>query len=236
MNGNGQRVKHALRKGKDGEIVAEAVSGYHLKEVADQFGKWLDELRAECEETWNRYFGPGTKHAEMSQKLKEISDKPRDEQTDEDRAFVEEFLHMQSETLGAYGQEAYIVSSVLDAGDGREIPVVSGDLKGMAEQTRSGLMTRADIAKAINDAVFDIMRKSNLKMAAIALGFGESQDPKEKNNAGMMFASAFQEIGPTDIAVLDGRLRLMADVTLPQMAKNLGIVAAGPSGIIVPGK
>lgn len=206
-------------------------SGYHLSSIADALGSLYEKHKDECDKTYSKYFGDGTDYAKLRDRMLEISKKPMEEQTDEDREHIRQFVAYQAALIEQYKNEALCVRSTYTE-NGKEIEILSGDLKSLAENTKKALFGRKEIAELLSSSVFDIMKKSDMKAISIVMQF-DSAGGSGSNTAAMLIASPFFDMGAADVAALESRLQMVHDTTIKEMREKLGIPAPAEDPVII---
>jgi len=235
-------VKHVLTM--SGETLAMTESGYHLESVAETLLKLRDENAEACDKAWAKWFGPESDCGKAAKAVKAISAKKPEDQTDEDRKIVAEFIKLRDATAKLYvadGPTPKVESTWTDP-DGNETQLFSGDLRSVCEAVKLSLRDPKRIRAELGSHIFELMRKSGLKLAAIALVFDEDGlPPGEKNHSTMAFGSAFREITEHDVDVFEGTLSEIRDNTVPEIKRKIGIqegpkliVPGNPGGIVKP--
>ena len=226
-------VKYELT---DGDRKEEATSGSHFGAILSVLDKWYGELSGKCEELYKKHFGPDTEFHKLQQKIIEMSNSRKpEEQTDEDRKLTMEFLQARNKVAEAYLSEAPKVKLTWSpVSEDKEDTLFEGDLRSVREHVKSQILDGRGIVEVLQQAIFDVMRRSGVKLAAIVL----ATDPEAtgKSSGEMMFGSPFCQILPEDIRAMAGRLELVRDVTLKNMSEKLGIPMAEENRIIVPGQ
>ena len=99
----------------------------------------------------------------------------------------------------------------------------NGDLESLAASTTANVMNTGAVIKKLGGYIYDIMRKSDLKLASIALKFENDPENKMENHSNLVLGSVFRDIDGTDIAVLDGTMLEIHDSVIPDLRKKLNL-------------
>lgn len=227
-------VTHKLEIG--GKVVETVKSGYHFESIAPTLAKLYEKHRDACEKAYAKYFGPEVEIAKASVGLEAVAKKPEQERTDEDRKTIEAFKQMQAKTFNAYVEdpETPRVVSVWETPHGSEI-ILDADLKGLAETTMAVYTNRdATVNGILRHAMFDVMRKTNVKLIVVAMKFEDDEDGKKRNHSSFAFGSPFRDFDQHDIDVLDNVLEETRRRTLSDMRRSAGGVITPEKKLIVP--
>lgn len=210
----------------NGETVETGTSGYHLKSITDKLSEWKTKYAAKCKEQTDKYFGPKSEYGKLAAEIKEIAAKKPEDQTDEDRKKTVEFVEARNAAFTSYNNDPetpHVKSDWTDPND-KVKTLFDGDLSMLSDSVAMAIMGKRRIVDEIGGLLFDIMRKSSLKLAAVILEFDPDElAPGEKNNSALVVGSAFREITPVDVNVLEGAMAEVQDSMIADIRKKLNI-------------
>jgi hypothetical protein len=219
-------VKHVLTINGTTETFE---SGYHLQSIAEKFNELREARKEQCESQFKKYFGEDTELGKLAAEIKELAAKKPEEQTEEDMKKVNDFFRARKAASIEYMKDENTPKIVSTRKiDDKDQILFDGDLESLATSTAANIMSRQQVAEEIGRCVYDIMRKSDLKLTSIALKFEDDPENKVKNHSVLVFGSAFRDIGATDVAVLDGTTLEIHDSIIPDIRKKLDIGSKEP--------
>lgn len=232
MNPNNPQIKYTITYGEEKDT---DTSGSHFADIYKTLEKHYQMRKQSCDSIAEKHFGEGTGYEELQKKVIVAMQKPKDQQTDEDRENAQKYLKKNGEYLA----EAPHVR--VTSGEGEEETVLLDcDLKSAMQQTGMRLLDGKGVGQIISQSIFEVMRRSGVKLAAVILSLDKELAKTDSNTGAIVLASPFHDIDATDLLALGGRMDLVKEKTLPQIAEKLKIPMPAhgldPAQIIIPGR
>lgn len=215
MNPRNPQVNYVIT---NGDQKSTATSGSHFAEIYEVLKKHYQEMQQVCDSVADKHFGEGTGYEELQKRVIAAMNKPKEEQTDEDRNDAEKYL----EKNKAYLAEAPHVRVTVGEGEKTDI-LLDCDLKSALQQTGMRLLDGKGVGKVITQAIFEVMRRSGVKLAAVILALDKDLTKTNNSSGSIVLASPFCDIEASDLHSIAGRMELVRDKTLPQIAEKLKI-------------